>query len=187
MGRRKLRRTILMGGLRRCGMTFIWVFAASGLAAIVLYYGLRTVTYHSPVILWCAGYCRERPYWDKHPIPFLIALAISFALLSAVWFAIDAHRLRRFVWVQIGALPLFALLPAGALSGVIWAYYDMRAGFFPALPVMFSYLGESAGVGLYMMPLYVLGSFPLNLLGYAAACVILSFSWFRRSSRPRTL
>ena len=127
---------------------FIGLFAVSGLASIGLYFALRAAYRHSPLILWCPVFCRERPYWNQFPIPYLLAIALSFALLSAAWLNLGPRVNSRLTWVQIGATPIAALILAGALCGALWAYYDMRAGFFPATPILIDYVGQSIQAGI---------------------------------------
>lgn len=174
-----------MSKLRSFLRNFVGSFAASGFASMILYFGLRAAYQRSPFMLWCSGFCRIIPYWDKYPIPYLLMLGLAFGLSSAVRLSFGPQTGGFFAWLQIGAMPFIALLVASVLCGAVWAYHDMQTGFFPQPPQMIGYLGQILSLGILMGPLYAIGSFPLNILGYAAACGILAAFWHREAAKSQ--
>lgn len=77
-------------------------------------------------------------------------------------------------------VPFFAVLLTGPIWGMLWVYHDMQAGFFPDFPRMMEYLLFGAQQGLFFAFNGALFSFPLNILAYAVAYILLLvFSrWF---------
>jgi hypothetical protein len=56
---------------------------------------------------------------------------------------------------------------------MLWVYDDMRAGFFPTVPVMMDYLGWGAKQGLFLGLNGAMASFPLNAVAYVVAYLLL--------------
>jgi hypothetical protein len=103
-------------------------------------------------------------------------LALCQAFVGAGWivnFSTSRKWVRR---AQIILLPVVSLLLAGYFSGIIWAYQDMQAGFFPETRILLYYVQWAAHNGLWASIPFAIASFPLNLLGYSASIAIILFT-----------
>jgi hypothetical protein len=150
------------------------LFAFTGATAFLLYFGMKALNGQSPIVVFLPfAPLHIKPYHDQYPVPYLLASALVFAVVSALWLVLIAPRLTRLRLLQIILLPWVALLFAGPVWGMLWVYHDMQAGFFPAFPQMIDYLLFGARQGLYFTLDVVMFSLPLNLLAYGAACLLL--------------
>jgi hypothetical protein len=149
---------------------FLWLFVSSGAAAFALYFGLRARFGLSPILF---PFMRARPYYDEHPIPFLLSLAVIYAVAGSFWLVFIAPKVKSFRWAQIGIIPCLSVVLVGPLWGVIAIYYDMEAGFFPPFSAMIHYLAWGAQQGLIAGPISALLSFPINLVSYTIAYSLL--------------
>lgn len=151
---------------------FLFTFLVSGITGSALYFGLRTLLKQSPIVF---TYPRGIPYYDQHPAPFLISLSFIFALISSVWMVLIVPRIKssRFQWVLMGIIPFVTVIIAGLVWGIIAIYYDMKAGFFPPFPSMLNYIWWGAQQGLLIGPVSAWVSFPINLISYVIAYLLL--------------
>lgn len=151
---------------------FLFIFLDSGIAGFVLYFGLRTLLHQSPIVF---TYPRGIPYYDQHPAPFLISLSIIFALISSFGMVLIAPRIKSSWsrWVLMGIIPFVTVIIAGLVWGIIAIYYDMKVGFFPPLPSMLNYIWWGAQQGMLIGPISAWVSFPINLISYVIAYLLL--------------
>ena len=82
-------------------------------------------------------------------------------------------RLPRFRRLQVALIPCLAVLFTGPIWGMLWVYHDMQAGFFPDFSRMIDYLLFGAQQGWFFAFSGAVLSFPLNVLAYAIACLLL--------------
>lgn len=149
------------------------VFLPSSVVSLGLYYGINALGGHP---FSCGYFFRCWAYWEIYPIPYLLALALTYAGVCGIWFSTYGRRIKRFPKLQLAALPIVSLFPAGFLGGMLWAYHDMAAGFFPEFPRMIGYIWDFAWTGFLAAPFIALTSFPLNIFGLIGAYLIAAFA-----------
>ncbi len=163
-----------MSQVKKFGRIAGLLFVTTSAAAFLLYFGMKALNGRSPIAVFIPfAQVQAAPYHDLYPIPYLLAIALVFAVVSALWLMLITPRFTRFRLLQIILLPWIALMLAGPVWGMLWVYHDMQAGFFPAFPQMIDYLRFGAQQGLYFTLAVVQFSLPLNLLAYGAACLLL--------------
>lgn len=153
--------------------TFGLIFISSSIVSFALYFGLKAIMGGA---FSCGFFFRCWPYWEFYPIPYLLALAFTYAGVTSLWFSTFGRSVTRFPYLQLALLPIVSLLPAGFMCGMIWAYHDMAAGFFPQFSWMINYIWEFAWLGFQAAPFIALTSFPLNVLGFLFAYLIAAFT-----------
>jgi hypothetical protein len=170
-----------MSQFKKFARTAGLLFVIASAVAFLLYFGMKALSGRSPIIVMIP-FRPIIPYYDRHPVPYLLVIAFIFAVVSALWLTFILPRFTRFRFLQIVALPWIALMLASSVWGMLWAYHDMQAGFFPPFPQMIDYLLFGAQAGLYFALDSALFSAPMNLLAYGAACLLLMI--FVKRSEP---
>jgi hypothetical protein len=150
------------------------MFVASTVAAMVLYFGLQLALGRSPILV-AVPFLHVTQYHARFPLPYLLAVSLTFSLTSAAWLVAVAPRTTRFRPVHIAALPLLSALLAGPLCGMIWVYHDMLAGFFPAPSDALGYMLSGARSGFRLAPIVILYSWRLSIPAYLAGISLLIF------------
>lgn len=161
-----------MRRFKRFGKIFGLMFVTAGAAAFLLYFGMKALSGRSPIGIFVL-FVHFAPYHDLYPIPYLLAIALVFAAVSAWWLVFVMPRFVRLRFLQIMLLPWIALFISGPMWGMLWVFHDMQGGFFPALRQMIDYLLFGARQGVFFALNAALFSVPLNLLAYGAACLLL--------------
>ena len=111
-----------------------------------------------------AGAPRMFVYHEQHPMQYIGIVAVSYALVAALW-TVCMKRPRRGVsrMLEVLVVILVALALACPLGGMLWHFHDMQAGFFPNFWLR-KLLGGFAD-GLMIGPRLIFYSFPYNLIG----------------------
>lgn len=148
------------------------LFIVSSIAAFSLYFGLRGLLNQLPVIIW-VPFAHLTFYHDQHPVPYLLSISLIFALIGALWLTVIAPKFSKYHRLQMALLPILTVLLTGPIWGMLWVYDDMRAGFFPPFPVMMGYIGWGAKQGLFLGLNGAIASFPLNVVAYVVAYLLL--------------
>ena len=114
-------------------------------------------------------------YHEQHPMQYIGIVAVSYALVAALW-TVFMKRPRRGVsrMLEVLAVILVALALACPLGGMLWHFHDMQAGFFPNFWLR-KLLGGFAD-GLMIGPRLIFYSLPYNLIGvivgyFATTCL----------------
>jgi hypothetical protein len=149
---------------------FFSILSASFVSAVILYYSLKKVYGYSPFACPIAWRCW--PYWDTYPIPYLIALSSSYSFFCSLWILVFSGKSNKLQLLQFVVVPILALLLGGYLSGIIWAYQDMQAGYFPPFSQALEYTRGLAVSGLFLSITTALASFPLNVLALLITFII---------------
>jgi hypothetical protein len=173
-----------MSQFTKFGKIFGWIFITAGAAAVLLYFGLRALSGRSPITVFVL-FAHFTPYQDFYPIPYLLAITLIFAVVGALWLTFIMPRFTRLRFGQIMLLPWIALLLAGPVWGMLWAYHDMQAGFFPPFPQMVDYLWYGVRKGIYIALSSAWYSAPFNLLAYSVACLLVALGVKRFGSESR--
>jgi hypothetical protein len=162
------------------------MFLAGGVIAFGLYFGLNALLGHSPIVV-AVPFVHVAQYSSQYPLPYLLSIAFIFAVVSAFWLTVLMPRLPKFRLFQIALIPLFVVLLTGPIWGMLWVYHDMQAGFFPDFSQMIDYLLFGARQGLFFAFNGAVFSFPLNILAYALANLLLLIFMRRLVSAPPLL
>ena len=157
---------------------FLAIFTLSCLLGLAFYFGLKELLGLLP---FQQPFVRVFPYPNSQPIPYIVAIAFAFATISSFWLERIAPKKFRHPLLQIAFVPFVALLLAGTLCGMIWVYHDMQAGYFPDSPVFQQHIWWGAKTGLGLSIFAAIASFPLNILSYIVAYLIVFTIWKRKS------
>ncbi len=144
-------------------------FLTIGLA-FTLYFGLTAILKHSPILV-PIGHITD--YLGQSPVLYLASIAGVFALVSTTWITLVFPKFQRFRLLQIMTLPFVVLFVSGPVWGIIYIYHDMQAGYFPVFSQMVEYLWFGVTQGLFIAPIAAISSFPLNVISYTLAYIVL--------------
>ena len=155
----------------------LFLFLAASLCAFALFFGLRALNHNGPheaPVLVTDGY-HLGCLWliAVHPFPFLLSISLVLALAGALW--ITKLRPKTQPGLVLGAflVPWIALLITSPLWGLIWSLYTWPPASFSNPAVMWMFYQNDTIFGLTGGWLSALVSFPIDLLSYAAAVVLL--------------
>jgi hypothetical protein len=115
---------------------------------------------------------RMFPYHWAHPFQYIFIVATVYSLLASTWatFWSDASGWRR--WLQITLVLGISIMASSIPGGILWKFHDMQAGFFPEGSRMVSDFLWGAEAGLWVGPVIVLLSIPLNALALISGYVV---------------
>lgn len=149
---------------------FIALFFWAMLSAAFLFYGLAFVSPSHTAILYPT---RMPIYSEAHPWPYLISLALVFAICGLVWVRFCSNLIGWRRLLSATATLCLTLLIFGFIGALWWIHHDIEAGFLPSSETLQrnirSGLGDSPWVMLYMVAL----SCPLSSLALATSLGIL--------------
>jgi len=111
---------------------------------------MRTLLGRPPIVI-AVPLAHVTQYQNQYPLPYLVAIAFMFALVGTVWLTAIAPRAYRLHSLQIALVPFLTVLLVGPFWGMLWAYHDMQAGFFPDTPHMIDYLLFGAQYGFFFI------------------------------------
>lgn len=149
------------------------LFATTFALGVGSYWLLHSILGESRVF---GGLFRMFAYHHHHPAQYIAVVAFFYALLAALW----GVRSRAVGWRwHLGLLGVLVatLFLSSAVSGVLYFYHDMQAGYFPPWERRIGVFASGVVTGVTLGWLIVLLSFPFNvlstLLAYAATCYLL--------------
>ena len=157
--------------MKKCVFYFVIYFAVcfGGLAGL---YRLVSLLMGGSAF---AGVPRMFVYHEQHPMQYIGIVAVSYALVAALWTVFMKRRCTGALRIlEVLAVILVALVLACPLGGMLWHFHDMLAGFFPNFWVR-KLLGGFVD-GLMVGPLIIFYSSPYNLIGlivgyFATTCL----------------
>lgn len=118
-------------------------------------------------------FMRVLAYWRRYPFEYIGVISLTYALVGSIWVSVFG---RARSWARVAQIS-GVVMATGALSclfcGILWAYQDMRAGYFPEYPRLLSHLRWGAVTGLMWGPSVLLVSLPLNVLAFGLYYLIL--------------
>ena len=147
---------------------FLWLTSFS--TAMAGYYLLRLVLPGHHVF---GAWYRMLLYHEAHPVAYIALCCFFYGLLAAAF--ADAFWRRGTTRGRVGIVGIIVLLTMALstpLGGMLWYWYDMQAGYFPAHWRRIL-LVEGSRDGLAVGWLVVLLSVPCNVLG-GAVCYFLT-------------
>ncbi len=157
---------------------FCFLFITIGFAAFLLYFGLASMPkeseYVSPVVItdgYHGGYFREIA---QHPFAYLLTISFFPSLFGAWWLVAIAPRHKRFHSLQLLLIPWIALIVTSPVWGIIWSLYRHPQGF--ADVAARAHYQYDAMFGLNLGWISAIASFPINILSYTAAYLLLLLS-----------
>lgn len=153
--------------VKKCAFHFITYFVVCfcGLAGL---YGLVSLLMNESAFGWLP---RMFLYHEQHPMQYIGVVAICYAAVASLWTACMKRKrlgVRRIL--EALAVILVALVLACPLGGMLWHFHDMQAGFFPHF--WLRKLLRGFVDGLMVGPMLVFFSFPYNIIGLIAGCIV---------------
>lgn len=107
---------------------FLFFWIVSSLLATALYYLLWAVMPEHYVF---GGLFRMFVYHRQYPVGFIAIPCFFYAILATIF---SGRFLKRPLWKQvlfIGIIIILTVLLSAPFGGMLWHYYDMKAGYFP--------------------------------------------------------
>ena len=145
--------------------TTCFVVCFGGLAAL---YWLLSLLMNESAFAWLP---RMFVYHEQHPMQYIGLVAICYAAVASLWTAcMKRKRSGARQILEALAVILLALVLACPLGGMLWHFHDMQAGFFPHF--WLRKLLRGFVDGLMVGPLLIFHSFPYNLIGLLAGCMV---------------
>ena len=169
------------------GMIFIQAFlfltTALGIAASILFFGVRTLFRDNPyrsVFRLSMGF-RGINFSgaDSEPALYILSIVLISSLLGAIWITLIAPKFSNRVRSHIFLLPWISLIITSPIFGLLYSIYLRKpADFLELYPtnskdVMWLFYKTDALSGLKLGWLAAIQSFPINILSYIAFCSIL--------------
>ncbi len=148
-------------------LLFYWI--ASFVLATVLYYVLCFVGSESSVF---GTFFRMRPYHGKYPLAFIAIPCFFYGIIANMLADLFLRvSLRKQILLTL-FIVILTVLVSSPYGGMLWHYYDMKAGFFPQ-NWFAKLLKEGIRDGLLWGWLVVGLSVPYNIIG-AVVCFFLT-------------
>jgi len=157
-----------------------FLFTTTGIAAFFLFFGIDSIDgnlpYNSPVVIFGGFYSYNMTEIRENPFPYLLSISFVFSLLSAYWITFIAPKHKRYLNLQILAIPWVAVILSGPVWGLIWSVNRWPPESFSDKDVMVLFYKHDAIGGLNLSWLSAIFSFPINILSYVAVCGLLVIS-----------
>ncbi|MDI9311324.1 MAG: hypothetical protein QM535_14025 [Limnohabitans sp.] len=148
-------------------LLFYWM--TSFVLAVLLYYILWAIMPQHYVF---GSLFRMYSYHYEHPLVFIFIPCFFYGIIASL-FAKNFSKQSRFkqILLTIGIL-LLTILISAPFGGMLWHYYDMKAGFFPSNWIM-KMIQKGFQDGLKFGWLIIALSIPYNIIG-STICFFLT-------------
>ncbi|MBI5352026.1 MAG: hypothetical protein HZB50_05260 [Chloroflexi bacterium] len=119
---------------------------------------------------------------DKQPFPYLLTIVLVSSITGALWTTVVAPKYVQHFKSQILVLPWISVILASPILGIIWSVNLRSPQYFvehyssDPKAVMWLFYRTDAMSGLTSGWLSAIQSFPINILGYVAFCLLLLMS-----------
>lgn len=119
------------------------------------------------------GLFRMFMYHEQNPFQYIALVAIVFGFTGVLWVRFFGRLSGWRRWGTIIATLWMTVVFASIPGGVLWAIYDMQAGFVPKWPLFGNKLWWGLRDGFFLGWLVILLSFPYNVAGTLLGAFVL--------------